>query len=209
MKTKALAAALCALFLSMLAATAPALAQERKPIHFSGLINDFTPLTANVKNSPWEMHGQWSLDIYPERGTADFSADMTMSGFGRTPAGAVDPGQPLVNPHTHHIRLLNATISRDISNCPTYLPPATKIGFQLNDVVKLLTGNGSIAPFETDPPSSTLQVCVSGGDEEPYSLTNSNITLVFAGPAATHFGSQAIHGVTRITAEPERGRHRE
>jgi hypothetical protein len=47
------------------------------------------------------------------------------------------------------------------------------------------------------PPSSTLQVCVTGGDEVPYSVTNSNITLVFGGPAATHFGPQAIHGVVR------------
>jgi hypothetical protein len=122
---------------------------------------------------------------------------MTMSGYGKTSSGAVDPTQPLVNPHTHHIRLKNAKISWDMSGCPTYLPPATKMGFQLSDTVSLLTGNGSIAPFETDPPSSTLQVCVTGGDDIQYSVTNSNITLVFGGPAATHFGSQAIHGVVR------------
>jgi hypothetical protein len=77
------------------------------------------------------------------------------------------------------------------------MPPATTTGFQVNGTVSLLTGNGSIAPFETDPPSSTLQVCVSGGNEVPYSLQNSNITLLFGGPATTHFGPQALHGVVR------------
>jgi hypothetical protein len=71
------------------------------------------------------------------------------------------------------------------------------MGLQFTDTVSLLTGNGSNAPFETSTPSSSLQVCISGGDEIPYSVTNSNITLVFSGPAATHFGSQAIHGVVR------------
>ena len=46
------------------------------------------------------------------------------------------------------------------------------MGFQLNGTVSLLTGNGNIAPFETNPPSSTLQVCVTGGDDVQYSLPN-------------------------------------
>lgn len=208
MNSKVLAVAVRVLSLLLLTSTVHGLAQDHKPIHLSGLINDYSPLSATVKGSPWEMHGQWSMDVYPERGTADFSADMTMSGFGKTSMGAVDPTQPLVNPHTHHIRLQNARISSDISDCPAYLPPATKMGFQLNDVVKLLTGNGSIAPFETDPPSSTLQVCVSGGDDVRYSLPNSNITLVFGGPATTHFGSQAIHGVVRPAKEEGGKDHR-
>jgi hypothetical protein len=171
--------------------------QERRPVHFSGLINDYSPVSANVKGSPWEMHGQWSMDVRPDRGTADFSADMTMSGYGKTADGAVDPTQPLVNPHTHHIRLTDVRITWDMIGCPTYLAPVPTMGFQLNGPVSLLTGNGSNAPFESKPPSSMLQVCVTGGDEAPYSVTNSNITLVFVGVATTHFGPQAIHGVVR------------
>lgn len=199
MKRKTLNSAAGALALLSLVSIPCASAQERRPapVHLSGLINDYSPLNTTVKGSPWEMHGQWSLDIHPERGTADFSADMTMSGFGKTAAGAVDPTQPLQNPHTHHIRLTGAKITWDMTGCPEYLPPATKMGFQFTDTVSLLTGNGSNAPFESDPPVSTLQVCVSGGDDVQYSITNSNITLVFGGPAATHFGSQAIHGVVR------------
>jgi hypothetical protein len=197
MKSKTLTSAARVLPLLLLVSTAHVFAQEHRPLHFSGLINDYSPLSATVKGSPWEMHGQWSMDVDPERGRADFSADMTMSGFGRTSTGAVDPTQPLLNPHTHHIRLKNAKISWDMTGCPAYTPPATVMGFQLSDTVKLLTGNGSIAPFETDPPSSTLQVCVTGGDETQYSVVNSNITLVFGGPAVAHFGPQPIHGVVR------------
>ena len=199
MKSQPLTAAICILSLLLLVAGTYALAQERRPVHFSGLINDYSPQSAGVKGSPWEMHGQWSMVLHPGWGHADFSADMTMSGFGRTapPANAVDPTQPLVNPHTHHIRLTNVSITWDMIGCPTYLTPVPTMGFQLNGTVSLMTGNGSNAPFETVPPTSTLQVCVTGGNDVPYSVPDSNITLVFAGPATTHFGPQAIHGVVR------------
>jgi hypothetical protein len=199
MNSKILTSAVRVLSLLFLVSAICALAQERNPAHLSGLINDYSPLDTSVKGSPWEMHGQWSMDLHPERGTADFVADMTMSGYGRTPAGAVDPTQPLVNPHTHHIRLTNVRITWDMIGCPAYMPPATTTGFQLNGTVSLLAGNGSIAPFETNPPSSMLQVCITGGNEVPYSITNSNITLVFGGLATTHFGPQALHGVVRKT----------
>jgi hypothetical protein len=90
-----------------------------------------------------------------------------------------------------------------MSGCPAYQPPATLTGFQISGTVSLLTGNGSIAPFETNPPSSSLQVCITGGDDIQYSLPNSNVTLVFEGPATMHFGPQAIHGVVReASADP-------
>jgi hypothetical protein len=200
MKSKNPASAIRLLSLLLLVSATCAFAQDRRTVHFSGLINDYSPLSSTVKGSPWEMHGQWSMDLHLNWGTADFAADMTMSGFGRTPApaNAVDPTQPLVNPHTHHIRLTNVRITWNMRGCPTYLAPVPTTGFQLNGKVSLMTGNGSIAPFETDPPSSTLQVCVTGGSEARYSMPNSNITLLFGGPATTHFGPQAIHGVVRI-----------
>ena len=197
MKSKIMISAVRTLSLLLLVSGSCALAGERRAAHFSGLINDFSPLSTTVKGSPWEMHGQWSMDLFPEWETADFSADMTMSGYGKTPAGDVDPAHPLVNPHTHHIRLTNMKIIWNITGCPAYLPPLVTTGFQLKGTVSLLTGNGSNAPFETAPPSSTLQVCVTGGSEVPYSIQNSNITLVFGGPATMHFGPQAIHGVVR------------
>jgi hypothetical protein len=206
MKSKTQTSAVRVLSLLLLISVTCALAQERRTVHFSGLINDYSPLSASVKGSPWEMHGQWSMDVNPERGTADFSADMTMSGYGKTSAGAVDPTQPLVNPHTHHIRLTNAKVTWDMTGCPAYQPPATLMGFQLNGTVSLMTGNGSIAPFETDPPSSTLQVCVTGGNDVRYSQPDSNITLMFGGLATTHFGPQAIHGVVRKPVDDSMGK---
>ena len=200
MKNKTLASAARALSLFMLVSGTCALAQERRPVHFTGLLNDYVPLLTTVKGSPYEMHGQWSMDVHPEWGTADFSADMTMSSFGKTAAGAVDPTQPLVNPHTHHIRLTNVRITWDMTGCPPYAT-VTQMGFQINGTVSLLTGNGSNGTFETNPPSSTLQVCVTGGLDVQFSVTNSNITLVFVGPATSHFGPQAIHGVVRAASD--------
>ncbi len=200
MENKTLASAARALSLFMLVSATCVLAQERRPVHFTGLLNDYVPLLTTVKGSPYEMHGQWSMDVNPAWGTADFSADMTMSSFGKTAAGAVDPTQPLVNPHTHHIRLTNVRITWDMTGCPPYATP-TQMGFQINGTVSLLTGNGSNGAFETNPPSSTLQVCVNGGLDVPFSVTNSNITLVFVGPATSHFGPQAIHGVVRAASD--------
>ncbi len=171
-----------------------AVAQDPTPLHFSGLLNDYSPVT--VTNGPWEMHGQWTISINPRSGVADFSADLTMSGYGKTAQNMPDPTQPGQMSHTHHIKL-TAVVTWNTSGCPTY-SPGTYGGFQLNNTVSLLTANGSNAVFETSPPSSTLQVCVSGGegnDSVPYS----NITLTFGSgsPAIKHFGSQSIHGVVR------------
>lgn len=176
------------------------------PTHLSGLINDYTPAT--VKGGPYEMHGQWSLDLLPEvrsasglSAKANFSADMTMSDYGTT-GGLPDATKGGQNPHTHHIKLTNATVTWNMNGCPT-VSPATLTGFQINGPVSLITGNGSNAAFETNPPSTTLQVCITGGDPIPYSVMNSNISLVFVGPATMHFGPQAIHGVVKnATAEP-------
>ena len=77
MKGKNLHWTVRALFVLTLVSASSVLAQDRKQVHFSGLLNDYS--TASVKGGPWEMHGQWSLDLRPERGTADFSAVMTIS----------------------------------------------------------------------------------------------------------------------------------
>jgi len=190
MKSKTLTSAIRVLSLLLLVSGTCALAQERSSVHFSGLINDYSP--ASVKGEPWEIHGQWSMELHREWDTADFAADMTMSDYGKTSEGAVDPTQGGQAPHTHHIRLTNVTVTWDMIGCPT-VSPATTTGFQVNGTASLLTGNGGPAPFETVPPSSTLQVCVTGGTEVPYS----NVSLVFGAPATTHFGPQAIHGVVR------------
>ena len=195
---KSLTSAVCVFSLLLFVSAPCASAQERTPTHFNGVINDYSPADPNIKGSPWEMHGQWSLDIL-EFGVADFYADMTMSGYGTT-SGLPDGTKGGANAHTHHIRLTKVKVIWDMVGCPAYSTPVPTTGFQISGTVSLITGNGSKAPFEMTPtPTSTLQVCVLGGNEVSYS----NVTMVFGGPATTHFGTQAIHGVVRkASAEP-------
>jgi hypothetical protein len=209
MKSKTLTLAVLAFSLLLLVSATCASAQERRPVHFSGLINDYSPST--VKGGPWEMHGQWTLDLKQDRHAelgfvADFAVDMTMSGYGTT-GGLPDGTKGGQSPHTHHIKLTGVTVTGNMDGCPA-VSPATLTGFQLGGTVSLITGNGSDAPFESGAPVSTLQVCITGGDEVPYSITNSNISMVFSGPATMHFGTQAIHGVVRTAKEEEPIGHR-
>ncbi|HUA14444.1 MAG TPA: hypothetical protein VMG31_04035 [Verrucomicrobiae bacterium] len=196
MNSKSLRWAINVLSILALVSATGALAQDRPPAHFRGLINDYSPST--VKGGPYEIRGNWSLELHRRSGSADFSAVLNMetSDYGIA-EGIVDPTQPVTRgAHTHHIKLTNATVTWSMDGCPTF-NPATTNGFQVNGTVSLMTGNGSNAPFETDPPSSTLQVCVTGGSGD-YSIPYSNVTLVLAGPAAKHFGTQqAIHGFVR------------
>lgn len=165
--------------------------QDIRPVSFSGVINDYSPST--VAGGPYEIRGEWSLDI--QRGaTANFSADLDMetSDYGITGATQVDPANPGTrSPHTHHISMTNATVSYDTSSCPANSPPTTFSGLVVTGTATT-TGNGGPAPFEAKG-ASTLQVCIMGGSQVIYS----NVTLVYTGPATSHFGTQPIHGVVR------------
>ena len=144
------------------------------------------------------MRGEWALDIQ-RSGTADFSADIAMetSDYGTSNATKVDPTNPATrNPHTHHISLTNATVSYDTSVCPVNNPPTTAPGIVVTGTAPT-TGNGSPAPFESQG-GSKLQVCITGGSTVSFS----NVTFVYTGPATGHFGSQPIHGVvTRVSTK--------
>jgi hypothetical protein len=210
MKRKTLTSAVRVSSLFLLISGTCALAGEPEPTHFSGAINDYT--LSNVAGGPYEMHGQWSMDLHRQWGTtdytADFSADLTMAAIATALVTVATPpngtvavqAQAGMGPHTHHIKLTNIMVTQGITGCPTYKTNPSTTGFQVNGTVSLMTGNGSNAPFETTPPSSTLQVCVTGGTEIAYS----NVTLVFGGPpttAVSHFGTQAIHGVVRKASD--------
>jgi len=165
-------------------------AQDLRPVHFSGVINDYSPST--VSGGPYEIRGDWSLDV--KGGTASFSADLNMetSDYGITGATQVDPANPATrSPHTHHISMTNMTVSYDTSVCPANSPPTTVSGLVVNGTATT-TGNGGPATFESKG-ASTLQVCLMGGSEVAFS----NVTLVYSGPATGHFGTQPIHGVVR------------
>lgn len=166
-------------------------AQDLRPVHFSGVINDYSPST--VSGGPYEIHGEWSVDVQ-RGGTASFSADLNMetSDYGITGATQVDPTNPATrSPHTHHISVSNATVSYDLSVCPANNPPTTGTGLVVTGTATT-TGNGSPASFESKG-SSTIQFCIVGGSQVDFS----NVTLVYSGPATGHFGPQPIHGVVR------------
>jgi hypothetical protein len=167
-------------------------AQDLRPVHFSGVINDYSPST--VSGGPYEIRGAWSLDVI-RGGTANFSADLDMetSDYGITGATQVDPANPATrSPHTHHISMTNATVSYDTSLCPANNPPTTVSGLMVTGTAPT-TANGGPAPFDPTGLASTLQVCIMGGSGVSFS----NVTLVYKGPATGHFGTQPIHGVIR------------
>jgi hypothetical protein len=168
--------------------------EEPVPSSFHGLINDYTP--SGVSGGPYEMHGKWHLELNEFRGTANFTAEMSMeTAQFASQAGQADPSA--LGAHTHHFSMTNATISYDPTGCPSSLAPAplTTTGFVVTGLVHI-TGNGQPAPFEKTPGTtqltpSPLTICVTGGAHVEFS----NITLVLQAPAAKHFGTQAIHGV--------------
>ena len=135
MKSKVLSWAVRIAAVLLLAVGTGVLAQGPVPLHFRGLINDYTPQTISGKTvGPWEMHGTWSLDVKGRSGLADFSAAMTMQlsdhamdvaiANGTVTNGVLttfdDPETRI--PHTHHITMKNATVSNVTGSCPVYLP---------------------------------------------------------------------------------------
>jgi hypothetical protein len=208
MNSKALRSMVSAVAVVILAVGICVQAQAPTPTHFRGLINDYSPETISGKVvGPWEMHGKWSLDLKGRSGLADFSAEMTMElsdhamevaianaiAAGTTPPSFDDPETR--TPHTHHITMKDAKVSYPAPGvCPAYATPNTTTQGIMVTGQAYITGNGGPAPFsKNDTVLSTLQVCVNGGTDVPFS----NVTLVFGSPATGHFGAQAIHGVVR------------
>jgi hypothetical protein len=170
------------------------LAEERPPsaappVHFMGLINDYTPSAAVTKGGPYEMRGKWSLDIDERRGPARFSAAINMetSDYGIT-QNTVNKDEPATRgAHTHHISVTDGMLSADwTTKCPAFSPAVTE-GFVITGTATI-TGNGGPAPFGNPSP---ITICVLGGVDVKFS----NVTLAFGLPASGHFGTQAIHGV--------------
>jgi len=189
-----------------LAAGTGAMAQAPTPRHFSGIISDYTPLSSSASpTGPWEMRGKWSLHLKGDSGKADFSAILVMelSDYWVLTTNADPTNSGLRSQHTHHITMTDAVVTYDTSVCPANSPATGATGIVLttnaNTVVKI-AANGSPAPFEVKGPS-TLQVCLTGGTE----VELSTLSLVFGGPAAGHFGSQAIHGVVRFPRHSDKG----
>jgi hypothetical protein len=183
--------------LALVASTARA--QVGPPgIHFHGLLNDYTP--SNVTGGPYEMRGTWAIDILGNAANFKATFNMETSDYGVT-TGVVTPTDPPTRgAHTHTILLTGASLSTDTSHCPSYAPlsPATTGPvIVVTGQPQIITGNGGPAPFQVKGPT-TLWICIAGGTEIPFS----NFAMSFSdGPATSHFGGYAIHGV--VLPEPK------
>ena len=191
MKRKTLLWAVHVASVLALATATVMLAQDPKPRHLSGIINDYTPITGGT--TAWELHGPWSLMLNEETGKASFTASLTMElsvlGQNSTNVQTVNLAQ-----HTHYITMKDATVTYNPTDCPVaaLTTPPYVARIEINGPASVFA-NGSVAPFGQ---YSQLQVCIAGGEDAP-NVPFSNITLVFQNPAAKHFGSQPIHGLVR------------
>jgi hypothetical protein len=173
-----------------LATATSMLAQDPRPDHLSGVINDFTPITGGT--TAWEVRGPWSLTLNHDTGKAHFSASLTMemSVLGQSPEDVLTAN---LAQHTHNITM-DGMVTYDPTDCApaaaTTPPYVARI--EINGTASVFA-NGSTAPFGQ---FSQLQVCIAGGMDTPQ-VPFSNVTLVFQNPAAKHFGPQAIHGLVR------------
>ena len=169
------------------------------PAHFAGILNDYTPPAPGIKGGPYEMHGKWALDLNEERGTARFSADMTMETANfANPSTTGDPTK--LGPHTHHISVTDGVIHDGPTDwmqmCPVFNPPVSH-GFVVTGTASV-TGNGGNPPFGNPSP---VTICVLGGAATNIPgaayVTFANFTLTFGNGshASTHFGTQAVNGV--------------
>lgn len=176
-------------------------AQISTPTHFSGAINDYTPVSG--VGGPWEIRGTWSLSINDDTGLAKFSAAVNMEHSdlwvelnptdSKGLPTADNPGDRV--PHTHHITMTGATVNYNPTDCPlpSSIVPIPRI--EVTGTATLSANGGPFPPAGAVP--SQLQVCIDGGTSVGTVMPYSNITLVFGAPASGHFGPQAIHGVVR------------
>lgn len=199
----ALAAAILALLAGGIGGQSSALAggPPLLPPQFSGLINDYTPMTvdglstgATIKGAPYEMHGIWTLNLNIQRSRASFAAEMTMQ------TSEVANTSSVLNPemlgaHVHHVSMTDGVVTTNWqANCPT-LKPAATAGFAVTGTL-YVTANGSNPPFGNPSPAT---ICILGGTSTGMmgtaSVPFSNLTLTIGAPADAHFSSLPIHGV--------------
>ena len=147
-----------------------------------------------------------------DRGTATFSADMTMATAGFANPDTLNHDPTKLGSHTHHISVTDGIVHNDPTDpinwqasCPKFKIPITD-GFVVTGTA-YITGNGGNPPFGNP---SAVTICLLGGSKDPATAATqtfvefSNLTLTFASTsrAATHFGPQAINGVVSRCGRP-------
>ncbi len=138
-------------------------------------------------SGPWKIAGEWSVQLKGDSGKADFKATLNML---RSDYWLIQTGSPdtpaAISYHTHHITVEDADVTT-IAN-----------GIQLTGTATIIA-NGSVAPVSPSP----ITITIIGGN----AVNLSNISITFAGKAASHFGSDPLTGVVSSPhAEPEQQR---
>jgi hypothetical protein len=174
-KSKSLSLALRVLVILVLAVGTAALAQAPRHLHFTGVINDYTPAVGST--GPWEVRGPWTMTLDERSGKADFSAAVTME-LSDSSLTSTNIAASARMQHTHHLTVEGGTVA-----------PITG-GFEVTGPVTI-TKDGGPAPAAIQ--GSSLVIDVTGGTLVEFS----NITLTFEDGAIGHFGSDPIHGVVR------------
>ncbi len=174
MKGKALFLAVRILVVLVLAVGTAALAQAPRCLHFSGVLNDYTPIVGGV--GPWEVRGPWTMTMDERSGKADFSAAVTME-LSDSSLNA-DTSTSARMQHTHNLTVESRTVA-----------PITG-GFEVTGPVTI-TKDGGPAPAAIQ--GSSVVIDVTGGTLVEFS----NITLTFEDGAINHFGANPLHGVVR------------
>jgi len=212
MKTRALFLTACfagtALVVAGVASTS---AQDSRPGRISGVIHDYAPTGVTAPDgtpTAWELHGPWNL-TFDKSGTAHFSTSLTM-GLSVLGQSSTDIQDTILAQHTHNITM-DGTVTYNPTDCPAAAAatPAytARIEIKSSGAGASVFANGNVPPFGQFSP---LQVCLSGGVVKPNEpiVPLSNITLVFGGGAAGHFGGFPIHGaVTKTKPEDRDGFH--
>jgi hypothetical protein len=157
----------------------PTLSAQNPPqMRIAGTLNDLVWVEAGAGAGAWQVSGTWSARLLGNSGKVEFLAAIlgVRSDLWVLQEG-VDPATALRSPHTHHVGLLDGTV--------TTIPG----GIRLTGTA-IITTNGNTAPFSNSP----IVVEITGGNTVPYS----NMKLMFLGASTEHFGSQPYDGVVTI-----------
>ncbi|MGH8212596.1 MAG: hypothetical protein ACREPP_05125 [Rhodanobacteraceae bacterium] len=174
-------------------------APNKLPAHFSGLLSDYSPLIVNgapLNGAPYEMHGNWTLDLNAARTQATFSAQIAMeTSEVANPDPNYDPGH--LSPHTHHISVPDGVVHNGPTDWQTLCPAVSSVtgGFAVTGSA-YVTVNGANAPFGNPSP---VTICILGASDtmqpNTANVVFANFTLTIGSPASGHFGPQPVHGV--------------
>jgi hypothetical protein len=153
-------------------------AQDAPLMRVTGLLADHVWVDMGAGAGAWQVSGTWSARVSGSSGKGEFVAAIlgVRSDLWVQQTGA-NPQTTTRSPHTHHVALLDATVSA--------IPGGIRLAGNA-----IITTNGNIANFS----GSLVVVDITGGN----TVQLSNMQLTFLGASAGHFGSHTYDGVVTI-----------